>query len=282
MEKTIVGIYGLGLLGASVALAAKSNMSNVEIIGFGRTQKKLEQAKRLGIIDVVGNGDPDLIETIDYFLIGTPAEYVADVFEKYQGLLSDKVIIMDVSSVKRLVIDEIEKVNHRGLNFVGCHPMAGSEKSGMEFARADLFEKKIVAVIGEGDEGVLEKVRDFWRKFGSQIVLVSADFHDEIVASTSHTPHLIASAISRQLEKDGWSEVRFFGLYGKGLLDTTRIALGNPEMWADIILMNKDNVERSLIDLSREIQDIIKLLHKNKREALVEYLNKAKDFRSQL
>ena len=222
------------------------------------------------------------ISQLDFFVIATPAEKVAEVFAEFQNMFNEDVIVMDVSSVKRLVNNEVEKVNHRGINFVGCHPMAGSEKSGMEFARADLFEKKIVAVIGEGHENTLAQVRDFWKSFGSQIVLVSADFHDEIVASTSHVPHLVASALTRQLEKDGWSEVRFFGLYGKGLLDTTRIAQGNPEMWADIILMNSDNVERSLIDLSREINDVIELIRAKNRDSIIEYLNRAKDFRESL
>jgi prephenate dehydrogenase len=282
MDNKTVGIYGLGLLGSSVALAVKTYIPGSKVIGFGRNDEKIQQAQRLGIIDSFGKEDPEIISQLDFFVIATPAEKVAEVFAEFQNMFNEDVIVMDVSSVKRLVNNEVEKVNHRGINFVGCHPMAGSEKSGMEFARADLFEKKIVAVIGEGHENTLAQVRDFWKSFGSQIVLVSADFHDEIVASTSHVPHLVASALTRQLEKDGWSEVRFFGLYGKGLLDTTRIAQGNPEMWADIILMNSDNVERSLIDLSREINDVIELIRAKNRDSIIEYLNRAKDFRESL
>ena len=184
--------------------------------------------------------------------------------------------------MKRYVISEIAKINHRGIHFVGTHPMAGSEKSGIEFARADIFEKKIVAVTADGREEDLLDVREFWKSLGAQIVLVSADFHDEIVASTSHVPHLMAAAISRYLEKDGWSEVRFFGLYGKGLLDTTRIAQGPPEMWTDVTLLNADNVERALISLSREIDTLIHDIRNKKRPELINYLQKAKDFRENL
>lgn len=280
--KQVVGIYGLGLIGSSVAVAVKTYFPNWKVVGLGRNEDKLEKARRLGIIDEVSQGDPESVDSLDYFIIGTPPELVAEVFNKYQNLLSENVIIMDVASVKRKVIEEVKEVNHRGLNFIGCHPMAGSEKSGMEFARADLFEKKIVAVIGDGREEILTQVRDFWKSFGAQIVLVSADFHDEIVASTSHAPHLIASTLSRQLEKDGWSEVRFFGLYGRGLLDTTRIAQGKPEMWSDIIFANADNVERALIDFSREIGEVIELIKTGKKEELIEYMNRAKDFRESL
>lgn len=282
MANKLCGLYGLGLIGSSVALAVKTYIPNTKVIGYGRNQEKLEKARRLGIIDQVGKDDPEEISKLDYFIIGTPPEIVGEVFQKYQNMFNENVIIMDVASVKRKVIEDVQANNHRGLSFVGTHPLAGSEKSGMEFARADLFEKKIVAVTGEGKEEVLGEVRDFWKSFGAQIVLVSADFHDEIVASTSHAPHLIASALTRYLEKDGWSEVRFFGLYGKGLLDTTRIAQGLPEMWADIIFSNVDNVERALIDFSREINDLIDLVKKNKREELIEYMNRAKEFRETL
>ncbi len=282
MNRKIFGIYGLGLLGGSLALAIKSFIPGSKIVGFGRNIEKLDSAKKLGIIDKVAQEDSEIVGELDCFIIGTPIEMVANVFAKYMKSLPDDVIIMDVGSVKRPVLNEINRINSRGLNFVSTHPMVGGEKSGLEFARADLFDKKIVGVIGEGPEEILTEVRDFWKILGAQIVLVSADFHDEIVASTSHAPHLIAATVSRCLEKDGWADVRFFGLYGKGLLDTTRIAQGNPEMWAGITIMNADNIERSLIDFSREIDTLIHIIRNKKRKELVDYLEKAKEFREKL
>ena len=189
---------------------------------------------------------------------------------------------MDVGSVKRSVLSDIARLNTRKLTFIGTHPMTGSEKSGVEFARADLFDKKIVGVIGETSQEILPEVRDLWKAFGAQIVLISADFHDEIVAATSHFPHLIASAVSSYLGKDGWADVRFFGLYGRGLLDTTRIAQGNPDMWADILLMNADNVERTLVDFTREIDTLIHMIRTGKKKELSDFLKKSKDFREKL
>ncbi len=282
MKRKIFGIYGLGLIGGSIALAIKSFIPGSKIVGFGRNLEKLDSAKRLGIIDKIAPDDSEIIGELDCFIIGTPIEMVASIFGKYMKILPENVIVMDVGSVKRTVINEIAKINSRGLHFVSTHPMVGGEKSGLEFARADLFDKKIVGVIGEGPEEILDEVREFWKILGAQIVLVSADFHDEIVASTSHAPHLIAAAISRCLEKDGWADVRFFGLYGKGLLDTTRISQGNPEMWAGITIMNADNIERSLIDFSREIDTLIHIIRNKKRNELVEYLEKGKEFREKL
>jgi prephenate dehydrogenase len=282
MENKTFGIYGLGLIGGSIALAVKSFIPGSKVIGFGRDIEKLETAKKLGMIDKCGTADSEEVGSLDYFIIGTPIDLVSDVFQQFMNRLPEEVIVMDVGSVKRPVLNSIEKVNSRGLQFVGAHPMAGSEKSGLEFARADLFDKKIVAVIGDGPEELMGKVREFWKRLGAQIVLVSADFHDEIVANTSHAPHLISSALSRFLEKDGWSEVRFFGLYGRGLLDTTRVAQGNPDMWADIILQNSDNIERALIDFSREVDTLIHIIRNKKRHELVDYLKKSKDFRESL
>jgi prephenate dehydrogenase len=282
MENIRVGIYGLGLIGGSIALGVKSNFPGSKVIGFGRDLAKLESAKRLGIIDACSPDNPDDIASCDYFIIATPSELVGQTFARYMNSLSETCIVMDAASVKRQVLADVAKVNKRGLRFIGAHPLAGSEKSGVEFARSDLFEKKIVAITAEGNEDVLGQVRDFWKGLGAQIVLVSADFHDEIVASTSHVPHLVSAAISRFLEKDGWAEVRFFGLYGKGLLDTTRISQGPAEMWTDITLLNADNVERSLISLSREIDSLIHLVRNQKRQELVEYLQKAREFRENL
>ncbi|MGA2143112.1 MAG: prephenate dehydrogenase [Brevinematales bacterium] len=282
MNGKTFGIYGLGLIGGSLAMAIKSFIPGSKVIGFGRNIEKLDSAKKLGIIDKAAAEDSEITAELDYFIIGTPIEMVADVFAKYMKSLNDNVIVMDVGSVKRPVINEINRINSRGLRFVSTHPMVGGEKSGFEFARADLFDKKIVGVIGEGPEEELDEVREFWRILGAQIVLVSADFHDEIVASTSHAPHLIASALSRCLEKDGWADVRFFGLYGRGLLDTTRISQGNPDMWAGITIMNSDNIERSLIDFSREIDTLIHIIRNKKRKELAEYLEKSKEFREKL
>ncbi len=282
MTERYFGIYGIGLIGASAALAIKSNIKDAKVIGYGRNTEKLEKARRLGIIDKIAQPEDEITERLEILIIGTPAHIVAEIFNRFQKHLPEESIVMDVSSVKRQVIQEVEKIKQRDIHFVGAHPMAGSEKSGMEFARADLFDKKIVAIVDEGREDILSKVRDFWKSFGAQIVLVSSDFHDEIVASTSHAVHLISSALARQLEKDGWSEVRFFGLYGRGLLDTTRISQGPPEMWADIILMNTDNVERSLTDFSRELEELTNMIRENDREKLIRYLEKARDFRESL
>lgn len=283
MESIRVGIYGLGLIGGSIAAGVRERIPGSHVIGFGRDQARLEQAKRLGIIDSTGRNTPEDLENLDYFIIGTPTETVANVFGQYYSSFDEKTIIMDVSSIKRKVQDDVARINKKGLYFIGTHPMAGSEKSGMEFARPDLFEKKIVAVIGEEcAEEQLIHVREFWKCLGAQIVIVSADFHDEIVAATSHAPHMIAAAVSRYLEKDGWSDVRFFGLYGKGLLDTTRIAQGPPEMWADIAMINGDNIERALVGFSREIDSLIHMIRNNKRAELIEYLKKAGEFRESL
>lgn len=284
MQNKTVGIYGLGLIGGSIALAVKERIPGSKVIGFGRDRERLDTAKKLGMIDVVGDETSEWVPKLDYFIIGTPVETVPVVFSQFMNYLSEDVIVMDVGSVKRSVIESIQKINQKGIRFVGAHPMAGSEKSGFEFARSDLFDQKIVAIVGDDkkDEEVMEDVRDFWKIMGGKIVLVSSDFHDEIVAATSHAPHLVSAAVSRYLEKDGWSEVRFFGLYGRGLLDTTRISQGNPDMWIDIIMANSDNVERALIDFSREIDTLIHIIRNKKRKELLEYLQKSKEFRETL
>jgi len=282
MNGSIFGIYGLGLIGGSLAIAIKTYIPDSKVYGFGRDANKLENAKNLGLIDGYGDENSPFVADLDFFIISTPIDTVPVIFSKFMPFLKEDVIVMDVGSVKRCVLEEVNKINLRNLYFVGTHPMTGSEKSGCEFARADLFDKKIVGILTETPQEILPVVRDFWKSLGAQIVLISADFHDEIVAITSHFPHLIASAICNYLEKDGWADAKFFGLYGKGLLDTTRIAQGNPEMWTEIIIRNADNIERALVDFSKEIDVLIHIIRNNKRKELMEFLTRGKEFREKL
>ncbi|MCX7726341.1 MAG: prephenate dehydrogenase/arogenate dehydrogenase family protein [Chitinispirillaceae bacterium] len=284
MENIKVGIYGLGLLGGSLAMALKKFLPTSHIYGYGRNKEKLKDALERGIIDLYGDENSEELKELDFFIIGTPVGMIAKIFSSYMEMLSDKVIVMDVGSVKREVINSVSIVNSKRLKFVGTHPMAGGEKSGIEYAKAELFVNKTVAIIEDGceDKEVLFRASDFWKTLGAITIFLSAELHDRIVAATSHLPHLVSSLLCNLLSNHQLAENCFFNLYGNGLLDTTRIAQGDPEMWTDIILYNKDNLNELLGEMSDELLKVKNILENSDKEKLLHFLRKGKIFREKI
>ncbi len=277
-----VGIYGLGLIGGSVALALRKARPDARVIGYGRNAEKLARALKTGLIDQAASPSDTVTAHLDIFLIATPADTVGPVFEDFQRFLPGSVIVMDAASVKETVQESVKLVNHRGLTFVAAHPMAGSEKTGHEAAQADLFTGKVVAITGEYPGGILERARSFWEMLGARVVVLSAGDHDKTVALTSHLPHLVASALVSFLSRCDGADSFFRGVYGRGLLDTTRIAQGDPAMWSGIVLANSGAVSDALENFSSELAVLQGLVRSGDRDGLVRYLEKGKSFREKI
>ena len=192
-----------------------------------------------------------------------------------------RVVVTDVGSVKA----EVERsvgvfFRERGVSFVGSHPMAGSEKAGLRYAKADLFEgAKCIVTDGNRDETDRARVVAFWEALGASVTVMPAIEHDEVVARISHVPHAAAAAVvlaalSRQPD--------LARLSGGGFRDTTRVASGPPEMWAEILMENREEVEKGLCDLEERVSDLLALLRNHDKEGLVSFLTRAKELRERL
>src|SRR5213075_2539516 len=179
---------------------------------------------------------------------------------------------------KRSVVKLAKKVLPTGVHFVGSHPMAGSEKRGVEFARADLFAGAlcILTPTGKTHRGALGEVEGFWKKLGMRTISLSPNEHDRLLAEVSHLPHALAAAlVSLQSEKA-------LGLAGKGFLDATRIAGGDGALWRDILMDNRDNVLASIGELKKHLGELEGLLNGEGREELAKWLDRAAARRAKL
>ncbi len=237
-------IIGVGLIGGSLARALKAKGACHEVVGYSRQVGHLQRAVELGVIDRYEQTVADAIRNADVIVIAVPAGAFDTVFAEIADAASARAIITDVGSVKESVIRSAAMyLEHHLARFVPGHPIAGSEKTGVEASDAGLFvNAKVVLTPTAGtDPGAVKIIRDMWNSAGADVVEMDAGEHDRILAATSHLPHLLAFALVDLLaQMDGKTDV--FSYTGGGFRDFTRIASGDPQMWHDICLANRDAV----------------------------------------
>lgn len=274
-----IALVGPGLLGGSLGLALRALPDPPQIRAWARRPETIEELQAGGCADMA-SGDLDaVIDAADLVVLATPigvlpglAQRVADCSGFAAGT-----VVTDVGSVKRCVVEKLEPIfdgSGRG-HFVGSHPMAGSEKTGVAAARADLFEGAMCLLTPSErtQDEALQRVDDMWRSLGMRTLHLDAGEHDRSVARISHLPHLSAAAlVMAALDKDAKIGV----LAGPGFRDSTRIAAGAPQMWAEILVENRDAVAEGLRGLQVELGEILAFLEKVNEEDLRRYLAEAK------
>lgn len=224
--------------------------------------------------------DPALaVAGADEVVLCSPVEAMPELAAQFQGALGEKTIVTDAGSVKASVVEKLEKI--LGGNYVGSHPMAGSEKSGLNAARANLFQGAacIVTPTEKSQPDAVELVEALWREVGCRIYRMSPQEHDEAVACVSHLPHAVACCLVETLARRNpdWQK-----LAGTGYRDTTRVAAGAPEMWSGIFLENRDEVRRALQDMISQLQTFSDLLERGDANSLRTLLEQISDLRSSL
>lgn len=272
-------VHGVGLLGGSVARAARQYGACGRIIGCGRDQSRLDQAVSLGIIDA-GYSDLSQLkgERVDLVVICTPVDRIAwDVDDLAEHLLAPA-LITDVGSTKQNVLDMLSTDLPGHLTFVGSHPLAGSEKQGFEHATSDLFEDRLTVITPEEETPTLavEQIEQFWKRLGSRTIRMTPHDHDEAVARTSHLPHLAASALALCVGE------KLHHLTGTGFRDTTRVAAGDPAIWAAILQENRKSILSSLDEFSKVIELLKALIAQSDRENIEKFLSQAQQSRLKL
>ena len=239
-----VCIIGLGQMGGSIAFAAKKYLSGTEVIGYSLYESEIQQALDLKAVDRGTTNIAEALKDVDLCILALPIEpliqFVKDNIEHFpKGC-----IVTDISSVKSLIINKIKPLlNDNGIHFIGSHPMAGSEKSGLINADADLYLKNVIFICGfcTDDPAAINIVREFWREIGGTPYEVDAVAHDAAVASTSHTLHItsaIAAHVALEGEKYDLAKLACAGAFR----DTTRIAASDPKMWREITIANRDAI----------------------------------------
>lgn len=277
---TRVTIIGVGMIGASLGRALLSRGLAGEVIGFDQAPAVLEAARGLSAIS---RGALTLAESLSgsqLVILATPAEAAVRLLPEV-ALLADKgSIISDVCSTKQSIVQAAEMLPE-GQIFVGGHPMAGSEKDGCQALDGNLFEGTVYVLtpVSSENSSALETMKILVRRLGAEPLVLGAAEHDELVGAVSHLPHLAAATLARVLEKKTEQQEMFLTLAAGGFRDTTRVAMGNPEMWKDICLSNRENIDRLLTDYIRELTHLRLLTLFGDEEALTVFFRRAREFR---
>jgi len=269
--RTVV-VVGVGLIGGSVGLALKRRFgARVRVTGVGRDLPRLRRAVRRGAVDRVTTDIADGVKHADLVVVCTPVETIVEHIDRLAPHISRSTVITDVGSVKKPVLDGVRVLrrSYPGLRFVGSHPVAGSERSGIGNSQADLFDGAWCAVCSDGaaaDRGAVRLVLSFWRMLGARVVRMTAAAHDRMLAATSHAPHLLSYALSRAMHRGRERPLLTGGAYR----DMTRIAGSNPALWSWICWMNRGWVRKELERVLRELGILRRRL--GNRPALEKYL----------
>ena len=259
-------IAGVGLIGASLALAARERGLVEEIVGYGRSEKNLRFALDKGIIDSYFHKPEELPAGTDFLLLGTPVAAIAPLTREFLPFMQPGCVVSDVGSVKAEIVRDIEKLLPPSMPFVGAHPIAGGEQWGAEPARADLFigQRCIMTPTKKTDPKALEKVATLWTKVGAKVEELDAETHDKILGLVSHLPHVLVYGLVNLMNRARVDSTEVIEYCGGGFKDFTRIASSRPELWRDICLLNREAVSGGLADYIAELEKLKRLVDEGK------------------
>ena len=272
----VVTIVGVGLIGGSIGLALRDRKLAGRVIGVGRSAASLAEAKRLGTVTETTADLAQAVASADVVVVTTGVAVIPGMLDAVDAAVQPGTLLTDAGSTKASIVAAWEKRRRaRRGRFVGAHPIAGSHRRGPTAASADLFTGRVTVVTpGRATPAAdLEETGAFWAALGATVFTMSPAEHDRLLAATSHAPHLLAAALAaatpaeaRQFTAGGWR-------------DTTRIAAGDPDLWADILLDNATAVAKALSRIAGATEKMLTALEKGDRRKLVSLLHAAKEAR---
>ncbi len=280
MKNTTLTIVGVGLLGGSIALAAKERGLAGKVIGVGRGPERLAMAREAGLIDEIATDLVPSAARSDAMVFCTPVDEIARQVCAAAGACSPRCLLTDVGSTKQTIVELVEKSCGPKVPFVGSHPLAGSEKQGWRNASANLFVGRtaVITLTARSLPAAIEGARGLWRDLGAQVVEMEPAEHDRVLAKTSHLPHVIAATLASCLRLKR-EELK---LAATGLRDTTRIAAGDPELWTAIILENRREISAALVSFQEALTGWLPALQSGDRQAIRSLLEQGKQSRDAL
>lgn len=278
-----LGLIGCGLMGGSFALAMKRAGLVKRVVGYSKSPSTTEQARRMGVIDVEAPSALLAVSGADIVLLAVPVAATEATFKAIRHLVTSSMLIMDVGSTKREVVDASRRVlrDHVG-SFVPAHPIAGKELSGVEHAEADLYHGKqvILTPIEKTQTGHLKRAQALWEALGCHVQQMSPDSHDAAFAAVSHLPHVLAFALMHAIGNQPQGK-DFLGLGGPGFRDFTRIAASDPKVWRDILLSNRVELVEQAKMFQRSLLNMLQLAEEGNGEKLEEMIALASQARAQ-
>ena len=274
-------IIGVGLIGGSLGLIAREKKLAGEVVGYGPQRGMLQKGVSLGAIDRYALSLAKAVEGADLIVLATPMGAFEPLCREMVPHLKKGAVVTDVGSVKGSWVARMESILAPRAFFVGGHPIAGREKSGVEAAERELFQgsRCVLTPTPRTDPDALKKVTAFWEKAGAKVALIDPFDHDQILGAVSHLPHLAAYALMETLVHPKIARNKPVQFSAGGLRDFTRIAASSPEMWRDIFLSNRE-VMVEMIDLFQEtVEKIKKKILDGDGEGLLEIFARAREIR---
>ena len=274
-------IFGVGLIGGSLALALRKANYCGTIVGCSRSKKHLERAVELGVIDSYSLDPKEAVEGSDVILLAVPMGAMETVLRDIAGALSPDAIVTDAGSSKASVVQAAERVFTSVPDFfVPAHPIAGREKSGVEAAVVDLFvdHKVILTPVANTCQKAIERVTEMWEVAGAQVKLLGVEQHDLVLAATSHLPHVLAYSLVDTLTRTDYVD-EIFQFAAGGFRDFSRIASSDPVMWRDICLENKGAVLNALDAFQANLASLRSKIEQSDAEGLLKTFAHAKTTR---
>ncbi len=277
-----LALIGFGLIGGSIARAARTQNLVGEIVTTARSEKTRARVKELGIVDAVVETNAEAVKDADLVILCIPVGACGPVTQDIAADLKVGAIVSDVGSVKGAVVRDMAPHLPKGVHFVPAHPVAGTEHSGPDSGFAELFINRwCILTPPEGaDASAVERLRAFWAALGAKVEIMTPDHHDLVLAITSHLPHLIAYTIVGTADELGQvteSEVVKFS--AGGFRDFTRIAASDPTMWRDVFLNNKEAVLEMLGTFNEDLSKLTRAIRRGDGEALFEHFSRTRAIR---
>lgn len=277
-------VIGVGLIGGSLARALKRSGAVGEVVGSGRCENNLRKALELGVVDRYETRLAAAVTGADVVLVAVPLGAIGAIFQSIAAALPDQAVLTDVGSSKGSVIaDAIQAFGHLPPSFVPGHPIAGTERSGVEASFAELFQKRrvILTPLLETDPAAHNLIRTMWQATGAEVVDMGVRHHDEVLAATSHLPHMLAYALVDTLARmDDRAEI--FRYAAGGFRDFTRIASSDPQMWHDICLANREALLAVLASFSADLARLSDAIRRADSQPILELFQRAKRARDNL
>lgn len=281
MQFRKITIIGVGLLGGSIGLAARKSRLAREIAGYARRPRTIADCELIGATDFTTTDLLAAVSNADLVILCTPLAQMCALAKKFLPALKRGAIVTDVGSVKAGVVRELESLVARaGAHFVGSHPMAGGEKTGVLAAREDLFKNAVCVLTStrKSNAAAVRKLDAFWKSLGARILRLPPEEHDLFASRASHLPHVTAAALANFV-LDPANPKAQSQLCAGGFRDTTRIASGSPEIWRDIAISNRKNLAKAIAAFVSDLKKFRKALKKEDADAVLKFFETAKSHR---
>jgi prephenate dehydrogenase len=268
----------MGLLGASITLTTLRSLFGVKTVGFSHRAGTRRRARRLGVAEEIVDDLGRCVENADLVILATPICTFEQIFGDISHLVKQGCIVTDVGSTKVLPHRWAQKLLPKGVPYVGSHPIAGSEKRGVEFARDDLFygTRCILTRNKNTNKTAFTALRKFWSQLGCSVHVMAPQEHDRIFGQVSHLPHVTAAALTNASDPE---QLKFAG---KGFIDTSRVASGPENVWSDILMTNADNTVRGIDRVIKELTKLQKAIRNKDQKRTEELLAAARSRRAAL